>query len=98
MRQKDGRAKIARDEHGVLHVEGANLPALYWGMGFAHARDRGMQLLLMRILGRGRASELIDGSDEMLRVDQYAYRQSPIAIHSICHLRTLASAGAPVER
>ena len=51
---KDG-IQIWRDHHGVAHVEAAIEPDLYWGQGFVHATDRGLQILLMRILGQGRA-------------------------------------------
>lgn len=40
-------------------------------MGYCHAMDRGMQLLLMRILGRGQASEFLDSSDATLEVDRF---------------------------
>jgi penicillin G amidase len=58
-----------RDDHGVAHVEATTEPDLYWGQGFAHATDRGLQILLMRILGQGRVSELLDASDESLEID-----------------------------
>ena len=68
------RLRIQRDAHGVPHIE-ANVEAdLYWGLGYCHAMDRGMQLLLMRILGEGRASELLEASDEMLAVDKFFRR------------------------
>ncbi len=60
---------IWRDENGVPHVEADNLADLYWGQGYVHAIDRGMQMLLMRILGQGRVCELLDDSDASLAVD-----------------------------
>lgn len=39
-------------------------------MGYCHAMDRGMPMLIMRILGQGRAAELLDGSDEMVEVER----------------------------
>ncbi|MCP5108448.1 MAG: penicillin acylase family protein, partial [bacterium] len=68
--------KIQRDEHGVPHVEADNEIDLYWGQGWSHARDRGMQMLLMRILGQGRASELLDSSDETLGIDTFFRRMN----------------------
>ena len=47
---------IRRDRCGVVHVHGADLGDIYQGLGYAHARDRGMQMLFMRILGQGRVS------------------------------------------
>ena len=66
--------KIWRDEHGVPHVEASDEAGLYYGMGYCHAMDRGMQMLLMRILGEGRASELLEASEEMLAVDKFFRR------------------------
>ena len=45
-------------------------------MGYAHGRDRGMQMLMMRILGQGRTSELLDSSDEMLEIDKFFRRMN----------------------
>ncbi len=68
--------RIFRDRHGVAHVEaeGDDLAGVCWGMGYCHALDRGLQMLLTRILGQGRACELLDGSDAMLEVDRFFRR------------------------
>lgn len=62
---------IYRDKNGIPHVEAENQVDLYWGMGFVHATDRGMQLLLMRMLGQGRLSEFLDSSDSSLEIDTF---------------------------
>ena len=67
---KDG-IKIWRDKNGTPHVEAEKIIDLYWGMGFVHATDRGMQMLLMRILGQGRASEHLQSSDDTLNIDKF---------------------------
>ncbi len=61
--------KIRRDRRGVVHVEGKDLPDVFMGMGYAHGKDRALQLLLMRILGRGQGSEFLESSEEMLNID-----------------------------
>jgi len=61
--------QIWRDENGVPHVEADNLTDLYWGQGYVHARDRGLQMLLMRILGQGRLCELLEDSEAALAID-----------------------------
>ncbi len=68
--------RLVRDRHGVVHVEveGDDLAGVCWGMGYCHALDRGLQMLLTRILGQGRACELLDGSDAMLAVDRFFRR------------------------
>ena len=67
---------IRRDVHGVYHVRGKNDAEIYEGLGFCHATDRAMQMLLMRILGQGRGSELLEASDEMLRIDTFFRRMN----------------------
>ncbi len=62
---------IWRDKNGVPHIEADNKFDMYWGQGYVHAMDRGLQLLLMRILGQGRACELLDASDETLQIDKF---------------------------
>ena len=68
--------KIWRDSHGVCHVDGKDREEVFELMGYAHGRDRGMQMLLMRILGQGRTSELLDSSDEMLEIDRFFRRMN----------------------
>ncbi len=68
--------RIWRNQHGVAHVEGTDLSDALRGMGYAHGKDRAMQLLLMRILGEGRGSELLDASDTMLQIDLFFKRMN----------------------
>ncbi|MCB1191582.1 MAG: penicillin acylase family protein [Leptospiraceae bacterium] len=63
--------KIYRDKSGIPHIEAQNLPDLYWGMGHIHGTDRGMQILMMRILGQGRLSEQLDSSESSLEIDKF---------------------------
>ena len=68
--------KIYRDKHGVCHVEGRDKKEVFDLMGYAHGKDRGMQIILMRILGQGRASEFLDSSDEVLEIDKFFRRMN----------------------
>jgi len=68
--------KIWRDKYGVCHVEGKDKTEVFGLMGYAHGKDRGMQILLMRILGQGRASEILDSSDEVLEIDKFFRRMN----------------------
>lgn len=70
----DVRGKIWRDQNGVCHIEGQDKLEAFRLMGYAHAKDRGMQMLIMRILGQGRASEILDSSEEMLALDKFFRR------------------------
>jgi len=67
---------IWRDKMGIPHVDAANLSDMYWGNGYVHATDRGMQMLLMRILGQGRTSELLDASESSLSIDVFFRRMN----------------------
>ncbi len=81
--------KIWRNQQGVAHVQADDLPGLFNGMGYVHGRDRGLQLLLMRILGQGRACELLDASDQMLSIDLF-FRKMNWYGHMSEQLETLA--------
>jgi penicillin amidase len=63
-----------RDQHGIPHIEAADEAELFFGQGTAHATDRALQMLLMRIVGQGRVSDILDSSDASLRVDQFFRR------------------------
>jgi len=63
--RKDGLEYAKRQAHKVWEIshEKYTMPQgemIYWGMGYCHAMDRGMQMLIMRILGQGRAAELLE--------------------------------------
>lgn len=70
------KIELTRDEYGVIHVLAQNDYDIYKGLGYAHALDRGMQLLLMRVLGKGQLSEHLDSSDESLEIDRFFRRMN----------------------
>ena len=86
---------ITRDAQGVPHIDGPGLEAVLWGLGFCHALDRGLQLLLTRLLGQGRASECLDASDEALEIDRF-FRRLNCRGHAAAELEKL-SPGARVQ-
>ena len=65
---------IFRDKNGTAHVEAATFDDMYWGQGFVHARDRGVQMLMMRILGQGRLCETLNDNETSLGIDKF-FRQ-----------------------
>jgi len=79
--QKD--VHIWRDGNGVPHVETSSLSDLFWGQGYVHARDRGLQMLLMRILGQGRMCELLDDSESSLAIDIFFRKMNWCGKHSL---------------
>ncbi len=66
-----GNEKIYRDKYGIPHLKCKSKEELFRGQGYVHAFDRGMQMIMMRILGQGRASELLESSDGMLVIDRF---------------------------
>lgn len=66
----------SRDANGVPHVVAADEAGMYRGQGYVHARDRGLQMLMMRILGQGRLSEFLDSSDDSLAIDVFFRRMN----------------------
>lgn len=65
----DGLVRMRRDGAGVPHVEAASLADALRGLGYCHGRDRCVQLVLMRLIGQGRAAEVLEGSDELAELD-----------------------------
>lgn len=71
---KAGPVRITREELGVARIEAAAVEDTHLGLGFCHARDRGLQMLLVKILARGQASEQLQATDEMLAWDRFFRR------------------------
>ena len=69
-----GEVKMERDEHGVPHIHAGSEADLFFGQGYIQAFDRGLQMLLTRILCQGRAGECLDSSDELLGIDIFFAR------------------------
>jgi penicillin amidase len=63
--------EITRNKEGVSKIVTQSEKDLYLAMGYCHAMDRGLQMLLMRVLGLGKASEYLDSSDKMLEIDLF---------------------------
>ena len=67
-----GDLRLRRDDQGVVHVRAGAEADRYWGLGYAHGMDRGLQTVMMRILGQGRACEFLD--PDLLDVDLFFRR------------------------
>jgi len=68
--------QISRDEHGIPHINAPDLAQAYWGLGWCHALDRTLPMVLLRTLGRGHATKILDDSEEMLEVDTFFRRMN----------------------
>ncbi len=62
---------MERELNGTVVINSSSEEEMYEQLGVAHATDRGLQMLIMRILGKGMAAELLEGSDEMIEVDTF---------------------------
>lgn len=72
---RDG-LRFERDAWGVIHVLAADETEMFRGLGYAHGRDRALQLLLMRILGRGEGSRHLAADQAMLNIDVFFRRMN----------------------
>jgi penicillin amidase len=66
------RVTMARTDDGVIRLWGDDDLALACGLGYAHAHDRLVQMMLVRLVGQGRVSECLQSNDETLAIDIFA--------------------------
>lgn len=69
-----GKVVIGRDVDGVAEIEARDVADTLFGLGFCHARDRALQMRLLRILARGEACQRLADSEEMLALDRFFRR------------------------
>ncbi len=62
---------IERITGGVPLIKADCESDMYYGLGYCHAVDRGMQMMVMKILGTGTASEHLSGDNDMLEIDKF---------------------------
>jgi len=70
----DGEIDIRRDDAGVPRVRASTEADTLRGLGHCHGTDRALQLVITRIIGQGRAAEILDGGDEMVEIDRFFRR------------------------
>lgn len=66
-----GDITIRRLVNGYPHIKAKDEIDLYFGLGYMHATDRMVQMWLVKIIGMGRASELLMASQDMIEADKY---------------------------
>ena len=72
------RFTVARDIHGVPHIEAGSWVGALYGLGYMHAIDRPTQLLFARAVASGQSTELIADKPELLEMDRF-FRKSAIS-------------------
>src|SRR5215831_9704070 len=76
LRGATGTVRVERDDAGVAHVSADDLADAMLGLGHCHAIDRGLQILFVRTLGRGRGSLELRATDELLVLDRFFRRMN----------------------
>jgi penicillin amidase len=67
-----GEITIARVTRGGFpKISAQEESDLYYGLGYAHGRDRQMNMWLMKLIGTGTASEYLSSSDDLIAVDRF---------------------------
>lgn len=74
------RLDARRTTGGVIEIRGGDQHSLQRGLGFFHAHDRLVQMLLVRLIGQGRLCECLKDDAESLAIDifmrQMAFAQA----------------------
>lgn len=72
----DREILIQRNQHGVPEITAHTMADLMRGLGWVHANDRQLQILLTRIFLQGRAAELLKADDGLIGLDTYMRRMN----------------------
>ena len=67
----DGNVRIKRLQGGFPRIEADAEIDLHYGLGYIHAHDRQTQMWLMKVIGYGKASELLSGDEELIEIDKF---------------------------
>lgn len=63
--------KIQRTDQGVPQITSSNREDLAFGVGYMHAMDRMVQVMMVRTLAQGRVSERFAGTDRLIALDKH---------------------------
>ena len=63
--------ELNRDKNGVVHISAESESGAYFGLGWAHANDRMVQMMLVRLIALGEASENLKATDELIALDTF---------------------------
>jgi len=68
---KDSPVAIKRNEHGIPEITASSYRDAFFALGWVHANDRQLQMMITKIILEGRASEKIAASKELIEADKY---------------------------
>mgnify|MGYP001122197294 CR=1 FL=1 len=60
---------LKRRKSGITEVNSTSKDSMAYAQALCHCEDRFMQIFLLRIIGKGRICELLDDSEESLKID-----------------------------
>lgn len=86
------RIELARTADGVMKVRAEDDLGLARGLGFAHAHDRMVQMMLLRLVGQGRLCECLANDDDTLGIDVFM-RQMGFEIDAEADVANLSDDG-----
>ncbi len=67
----EGEIRLSRQEYGTPCIEATTLEDALFGLGYMHGTDRQVQMWLMKVIGRGLASEKLQGDDDLIAIDRF---------------------------
>jgi penicillin amidase len=68
---KNGPVEIKRNEHGIPEIIARSYRDACYALGWVHANDRQLQMMVTKIILDGRASEKIAASAELVEADKF---------------------------
>jgi len=82
------KVQLRRTTGGVVEIKARSRSDLFAALGFAHARDRMTQMMLVRLAGQGRLSECLKYSESTQEVDIFMremgfYHQAKTEVKSL---------------
>lgn len=71
LKGKNGPIHIERNKHGIPEISAVSYRDASFALGWVHANDRQLQMMITKIILEGRASEKIAASNELIEADKY---------------------------
>ncbi len=68
---RHGRIDVVRNSYGVPEITAGSWSDASFAMGWVHANDRQLQIMLTRIILEGRGAEKLSASRELIETDTY---------------------------
>lgn len=81
--------RVARDEHGVPHIEADNWPGALYGLGYMHGLDRPTQMLFARAMASGTSAVSIADQPQLLETDRF-FRRAGLYLNLEQEVRALS--------